>query len=244
MSFDTLNNKLDLIENYDGKYLLGTVVNNTDPQNLDRIQVSIPNLYDPGQGDIPWAAAIKFSPFGIGSGWGTYGAPAVGSQVLILLQNGDPAYPLYQSILTAPNSMFADQNGASGSVWGWKDPAGNSLVVADQDIVFTASSGVIFHIDSAGNLDVTVQGDVTGTIQGKLTASVTGDVTVNTQGNSTVNAQGDIDLNAQGQVNIQSSKTVINSDTEINGTLKNNGVNVGSTHVHSDPQGGNTGVPH
>lgn len=27
------------------------------------------------------------------------------------------------------------------------------------------------------------------------------------------------------------------------GTLLNNGVNVGSTHVHSDPQGGNTGPP-
>lgn len=41
-----------------------------------------------------------------------------------------------------------------------------------------------------------------------------------------------------------SSGITINGNLTINGTVTNNGVNIGSTHVHSDPQGGNTGVPH
>ncbi len=44
-------------------------------------------------------------------------------------------------------------------------------------------------------------------------------------------------ININGPVNIQGNVTTT-------GTLQNNGVNVGSTHVHTDPQGGNTGVPH
>lgn len=45
---------------------------------------------------------------------------------------------------------------------------------------------------------------------------------------------------------IQFSDTgiVINGNLTINGTVTNNGINIGSTHVHTDPQGGNTGVPH
>lgn len=44
-------------------------------------------------------------------------------------------------------------------------------------------------------------------------------------------------ININGPVNIQ-------GNVATTGTLTNNSVNVGSTHVHSDPQGGNTGVPH
>jgi len=36
----------------------------------------------------------------------------------------------------------------------------------------------------------------------------------------------------------------ITGDITTTGTVTNNGVNIGSTHVHSDPQGGNTGPPH
>lgn len=44
-------------------------------------------------------------------------------------------------------------------------------------------------------------------------------------------------ININGPVNIQGNVVTT-------GTFQNNGVNISSTHVHSDPQGGNTGVPH
>lgn len=50
---------------------------------------------------------------------------------------------------------------------------------------------------------------------------------------------GGIDVVAPGQtVNINAATVAITSTT-----LTHNGVNVGATHVHSDPQGGFTGVP-
>ena len=45
-------------------------------------------------------------------------------------------------------------------------------------------------------------------------------------------------------VTIDAANIVLTGNVAITGTLTNNSVTVGSTHVHSDPQGGNTGVPH
>jgi hypothetical protein len=49
-----------------------------------------------------------------------------------------------------------------------------------------------------------------------------------------------INIIAQGAITIVSSGPVAVSAP----ALTHNGVNVGATHVHSDPQGGSTGVPH
>jgi hypothetical protein len=50
--------------------------------------------------------------------------------------------------------------------------------------------------------------------------------------NMVITLSGDLTINATGNVAINSA------------TLKHNGVNVGGTHVHADPQGSNTAVPH
>ena len=136
MSFDTLNDALSLVEGYDGKYFLGKVVENADPLNLDRIKASVTNLYDPDLGDVPWAGPIKISPFGIGASYGWYGNPSVGSDVLILLQEGDIQYPLYMSVQLTGNENFP-----SGSSWGFADPAGNTFKVEGAFITFTSASG-------------------------------------------------------------------------------------------------------
>lgn len=47
-----------------------------------------------------------------------------------------------------------------------------------------------------------------------------------------------------GGITITSPGTLtINANVAITGTVTNNGVNISSTHKHSDPQGGTTGVP-
>jgi len=68
-----------------------------------------------------------------------------------------------------------------------------------------------------------------------------------------------VEIDAATAVNITTPTTTVNGNlaqggggsatSSLNnlastGTLTNNGVNVGSTHVHTDPQGGNTGGPH
>lgn len=52
-----------------------------------------------------------------------------------------------------------------------------------------------------------------------------------------------VNINASTMTTITGPLTV-NGNIVTTGTLTNNSVNISSTHVHSDPQGGNTGVPH
>jgi phage baseplate assembly protein gpV len=168
--FNTINDAMALREGLDGAYIIGTVTNNTDPLGLDRIQVTIPNLYA-AEDDRPWVGPFKSSPFGIGSSWGVYGSPAVGSQVVILFQSGNPNYPAYIGGIQAK----ADPDFPSGTSWGFKDPKGNKLKIdlAASTVAFTAASGASILLDSSGNAKVV---SPTVTIQGNL--AITGNLSV------------------------------------------------------------------
>lgn len=53
-----------------------------------------------------------------------------------------------------------------------------------------------------------------------------------------------IEFNAATTITTTADTATINAKTQVNGSqLKHNSKNVGDTHQHSDPQGGNTGVP-
>ena len=132
--FATQNSQLDLF-GLVGRWLVGEVVTDKDPENRDRIKVKIPELYDPDSGEIPWCGPFTFSPFGCGEGFGVYGTPKIGAKVLILLQDGDPNYPMYMSLQT-PNSDFA-----SGECWGFVDRYGNKLRVDESTWLFKNHDG-------------------------------------------------------------------------------------------------------
>ena len=204
-----MNDALKLREGYADTLFVGTVVTNQDPQNLDRIQVSVPQLYDPDLGDLPWIGCAKDSVFGQGASWGVHGAPAVGSSVIIELQGGDSHYP----ICTGSLKKTSAPGFASGTNWGFVDPKGNTLNVnlVTGDIKFTASAGVVWEIGADGSLTVTSSAPTT------LVAP-----TINLDGN----------LNVTG-------------NAVFGGTMKNLGVNVGSTHKHSGVASGSakSGLP-
>jgi len=54
---------------------------------------------------------------------------------------------------------------------------------------------------------------------------------------------GDIIIHSSGNISLSAPTITTSGAWEHTGTLKNNGVNISSTHVHSDPQGGTVGVP-
>lgn len=201
--FDTLDNNLELRDDYKGRLFLGVVTDNKDPLNMDRVQVSVLGLYDPNSGSVPWCGPLKISPFGISKDWGVYGAPAIGSDVLILLQDGDAHYPMYLSIQRAAQAGFV-----SGTNWGFVDPFKNRLNfdLATGAIQFVAAAGVTINISKDGALDVTAKSTAT----------------------------------------LKAPTFEFIGDVNTHGALTNNGVNVGSTHVHVGviPGGGSTGGPH
>lgn len=260
MAVDSLDSNLEATRRPPDQKYVGTVVQNRDPLNLDRIQVRIPGLYDPDQGEVPWCGPHKDSPFGTAQNWGVYGVPAIGSDVVVELQNGDPHYPVYSSIMRYANPDFP-----SGGAWGFKDPRGNRLKV-DLDantVTFNSGTNVVFHIDAQGNLSVSVPGTTTITSEKTMTLVSHQDMSLHADGNMDISSGGTMTLNAGGAYSL-TAPTIHNSGTITNdgntqnngnvntngnvsnsGSLTNNGKNVGSTHTHGgvDRGGASTDPP-
>ncbi len=205
-----MNDSLALRDSYKNLIFHGKVVTNVDPENLDRIQVSVPQLYDPSLGDLPWVGPMKYSPFGIGAGWGVFGAPAIGSDVAIILQQGDPHYPLY----IAGIQMTAMAGFISGTNWGFVDPAGNTLNVnlTTKEISFVAVAGVTVNIGGDGSMSVTTSGVTTVTAP-------------------TVNINANVNING----NVATNGTLTNNGTNVGSTHVHSGVMSGGSNT-SGPQ--------
>jgi len=74
---------------YFGKYR-GSVANNVDPQQMGRLQVSVPAIL--GDGQLSWA--MPCVPFA-GPGVGLFTLPPVGANVWVEFEGGDPDYPIW-----------------------------------------------------------------------------------------------------------------------------------------------------
>lgn len=68
----------------------GTVVNNIDPMQLGRIQISVPSVL--GEGRMSWA--MPCVPYA-GSGVGFFAVPPVGANVWVEFEGGDLDYPIW-----------------------------------------------------------------------------------------------------------------------------------------------------
>jgi hypothetical protein len=71
-----------------GKYR-GNVVNNVDPEELGRVQVSVPSVR--GEGSLAWA--MPCVPYA-GPGVGLFLVPPVGACVWVEFEGGDPDSPI------------------------------------------------------------------------------------------------------------------------------------------------------
>lgn len=166
----------------DTGYIIGTVVDNNDPEGIGRVKVSIPNLFDPAQGAIPWIGAHRQSPFGYGPNFGVYGSPQIGSQVRVKFQEGDAHYGLVEGDeykTSIANSKFKDPK-----TWGFRDPSGNELFVNmdTQAWEFTHSSGITIKYDVEGTMTRHIPKDMIGDVGNTWTEDVTGDITITSGG--------------------------------------------------------------
>ncbi len=72
-----------------GKYR-GTVANNLDPQQMGRLQVSVPSVL--GDGQLSWALpCVSFA----GPGVGFFTLPPNGANIWVEFEGGDPDYPIW-----------------------------------------------------------------------------------------------------------------------------------------------------
>jgi hypothetical protein len=196
------------------RLFLGKVVENNDPERLQRIKVAIEGRlqYD----ELPWIAPIAQSPFGIGSGYGSCRVPVVGSNVIVMFQGGSLYYGLLMGYpnMTAPPPMLATNYPKR---YGFTDPIGNSFFVD-----MTAGSRAVEFHHASGAIQLKIEDS------GACSLTSTQTVVVNTSSSATVTAGGGATINAETTVN---GNVTINGNTTISGNtdVGGNATVVGTT---------------
>lgn len=188
MSFNPLNSQLP--KQQTGILFLGTVVNNNDPLGLDRVQCSVPQLYDPQLGDVPWCMPIKSCWTGQGNGFGYFGVPPVGSTVLIELQDNDANFPVYRGY------WMQSGIGIQPGVFVHRDASGSQLQIDTNTNTTTYShaNGTTVIVNPQG-VSVHVEGNTSVDITGNATVQTGGNADVTVGGNASVKSN---DISVQG----------------------------------------------
>ncbi len=141
-----------LVAQFSGKYR-GTVVNNVDPQNTGRLQVTVPDV-----SNIQTSTWAMPSAAIAGSQSGFFAVPPIGSNVWVEFEQGNSDYPIWSgcfwgSSSEVPPSATAAPSGVQCIVL--QSVNGNMLVISDQPgptggILLKSSSGASISINDSG----------------------------------------------------------------------------------------------
>jgi uncharacterized protein involved in type VI secretion and phage assembly len=141
-----------LVAQFSGKYR-GTVVNNVDPQNTGRLQVTVPDV-----SNIQTSTWAMPSAALAGNQSGLFAVPPIGSNVWVEFEQGNSDYPIWSgcfwgSSSEVPPSATAAPSGVQCIVL--QSVNGNMLVISDQPgptggILLKSSSGASISINDSG----------------------------------------------------------------------------------------------
>lgn len=225
MSTSGLSEAQDILQkrnDYDGRFFLGTVVDNNDPKKIERLRIRVPNLYgdEIPDADLPWCIPVKHRVRGTTGGNHSLCVPIVGSKMIVVLQDGDPYHPMYMGGFLTPEDLASVLTENYPNRYGFADEKGNHLYVdnATGDVEFHHFSGLNIHITPTGTLDidgpedllVNFARDAVVEIGGNLTATVGGDASVDVGGSASVSAGTSIDVYAGASVTISAPSVSIN----------------------------------
>jgi phage baseplate assembly protein gpV len=133
-----------------GKYR-GSVVNNLDPLQRGRVQVSVPAVF--GDGQLAWAEPC--APVA-GNNVGFFAVPGVGANVWVEFEAGDPDYPIL-----------------AGGFWSTQDQAPGDRLPTSTVLKTMGSTLTINDLPGAGGLTIEV-GPPAVTTPMKLAMTATG----------------------------------------------------------------------
>lgn len=147
-----------------GRLFIGTVVVNNDPNQLERIKVTIPKLFetsDPGQ--LPWVGRRDGGPIATAAGHGSFGlVPRIGDKVWVEFQDGNPLFGLYWHAPILNGLRVPEANVNYPNRYGWKDPAGNLFMVdttsGQNTITIQHAAGTTIRINNDGSIDLVAAG--------------------------------------------------------------------------------------
>lgn len=186
-------------------------------------------------------ARVKVSVAGLTTDWlpwitaragatRTWSAPRPGEQVVVLAPYGDPA----QAVVLP--SLYQDSHPAPSNT---KDA---------EHVIFPDGSTVDYN-SASNTLNVTVAGAGKVVVNCKeATINAETSVTLNTpqttcKGKLTVEGLLTYLAGMNGSTGSGAAATIAGNVNFTGGSLTHNSKNIGSTHTHTDPQGGTTGAP-
>lgn len=238
----------------DDVWYIGVVIDNNDPEKIQRIKVRSHDLHRgiPDEA-LPWA--IKCSGPGQGNsdkGVGTISVPVIGSKVLIKNQNDSQYYPMYMAIPNTEDLKIQELVETDyPHVYAKIDRSGNLFWFnTKQDhMLIEHVSGTSFFVDGAGRVKIEVADSKVGPdatspnqrgvdidIIGTTDIKVSGDSKVHTQGNTEVFTGSDTDIHTGGQTNIYSGgETQVHSNNHVDVAAPTIDLNTNSPDSPSSP---------
>lgn len=193
--------------------LLGTVVNNLDPEKAERLQVTIKGLIEGPVSTLPWVMPCRPRTSAVG-----IDVPSVGDQVYIMLQNGDIHYPVWIGRHLRVNALPVELSTNYPNRYGWKDTAGNVFYVdktpGSVKIYVKHKSGTTIEIVESGDLTATVVANLTAAVTGNISGTAGGNLSMTAGGTGTVHATGNLTLSTDANLTLSAS----NLDFNITGT--------------------------
>jgi phage baseplate assembly protein V len=185
-----------------------TVSNVNDPEQLGRVELLFPWL---DQDFVLTWARVAF--MGASGGAGAFWVPAVGDEVLVAFEHGDPRLPYVLGGLYSSDSKPAAQTTDERSL---TTPSGHVIVLDDTDgnekiaIVDKTGDNRIVITSSDNGIAISAEGDVTiESASGRV--SITGnDVEIQAKDSLTLLSDNTLDLEASGEATLQGSTVAIN----------------------------------
>jgi phage baseplate assembly protein gpV len=196
----------------------GVVVDNNDPRKLDRVRARVPLVFD-GIDDqfLPWCIPTNNRDAGPRSG--TCDIPSVGSSVRIRFAGGSVDHPEYSDYLVDESCVLVEKLTNYPNRKVRRFPNGT--------LIYLDVSTNMLYVEHPGPAQIKVGGDTSITVQGSLNVDAS---------ESLVFKCSNFQLDSGNA--IINSNLRINGDTSIQGQMMNNGVNMGSTHVHRENDNG------
>jgi len=116
----------------------GIVEDNNDPLKAGRVRIRVHGVHTPRKikndlegiptDELPWAEPCLPITEGGVSGFGSFGVPLQGSQVLLFFEHGNPLNPIYFASMPAipeDQSYYSNNKRSNSKFDGFKDPDGN-----------------------------------------------------------------------------------------------------------------------
>lgn len=203
----------------------GIVVDNNDPEKLQRVKVSI-DMWDYLTTDqLDWVRPKKECFLGNSANSGTQAIPEIGSEVRVTFPNGDERDPQYEGMEINESNKCTLFDEFYPNTYGQKDSVGNFTMVNKETgiTVKKFSSGTYMQADPDGTVTYISSDGLT-----YITMSGDGEITLK---------GAKINLVGTDEINLTSTKVKINAtnDLELNGNVVNmsglNGVTIGSANV-------------